>query len=170
EFFMMNSNERKTEFAEGGKQYEWLEEELKKSDAKWKFVAMHHAPYSTDENDYGNAYKGKEKYGDTYVKQLIPVFEKYGVDIVFFGHLHSYSRMGPVKSESISQKEGVWYIQSGGAGGNLEDFGPTRAWFSEKVFAGHHYCLINIEGGKLVFKMYDLEGRLRDFMELEKGE
>lgn len=168
DFFMMNSNERKTEFSKEGKQYLWLEEQLKKSTAQWKFVAMHHAPYSTDENDYGNAYTGKEKYGDKAAKQLIPLFEQYGVDIVFFGHLHSYSRMGPIKKEKINQKEGVWYIQSGGAGGNLEDFGPTRAWFSEKVYAGHHYCLINVMGPKLIFKMYDLEGRLRDFMELKK--
>ncbi len=168
EFFMLNSNERKTEFAEGGKQYTWLDERLAASNAKWTFVCMHHAPYSTDEDDYGNSYEGLEDYGDLAVKQLVPLFEKHGVDIVFFGHLHTYSRMGPIKAEQIDQENGVYYIQTGGAGGNLEDFGPTRAWFSEKVYRGHHYCLVNIHQGSLVFKMYDAEGRLRDMMELEK--
>ena len=167
-FFMLNSNARKEEFKAGGKQYQWLDEQLEKSTAKWNFVCMHHAPYSTDENDYGNSWEGKEEYGDKLVKQLIPVFEKHQVDIVFFGHLHTYSRMGPIAKEQIDNKNGVWYIQTGGAGGNLEDFGPTRAWFSEKVYAGHHYCLVNINQGKLVFKMYDTEGRLKDYMVLEK--
>lgn len=168
EFYMMNSVARKEEFKPGGKQYIWLDSALQKSTAQWKFVCMHHAPYSTDENDYGNAYEGKENYGDDYVKTLVPLFEQHRVDIVFFGHLHSYSRMGPIQGEKLNQEAGVWYIQTGGAGGNLEDFGPTRAWFSEKVFAGHHYCLIYVHQGTLLFKMYDLRGNLRDYMEIRK--
>lgn len=167
-FFMLNSNRRADQFQPGGEQYKWLENQLKASDAQWNFVALHHAPYSTDENDYGNSWEGVSDMGDLKVKPLVPLFERYGVDIVFFGHLHSYSRMGPISQEQLNEEQGVWYVQAGGAGGNLEDFAPTRSWFSEKVFAGHHYCMIYVSGGRLSFRMYDLEGRLRDYMELEK--
>ncbi len=167
-FFMLNSNRRADQFQPGGEQYTWLENQLKTSDAKWNFVALHHAPYSTDENDYGNSWEGVSDMGDLKVKPLVPLFEQYGVDIVFFGHLHSYSRMGPISQEQLNEEQGVWYVQAGGAGGNLEDFAPTRSWFSEKVFAGHHYCMIYVSGDHLSFRMYDLEGRLRDYMELEK--
>lgn len=167
-FFMLNSNRRADQFQPGGEQYKWLETQLKSSDAQWNFVALHHAPYSTDENDYGNSWEGVSDMGDLKVKPLVPLFERYGVDIVFFGHLHSYSRMGPISQEQLNEEQGVWYVQAGGAGGNLEDFAPTRSWFSEKVFAGHHYCMIYVSGGRLSFRMYDLEGRLRDYMELEK--
>ena len=167
-FFMLNSNRRSEQFAPGGEQYLWLEEQLRNSAATWNFVALHHAPYSTDENDYGDAWKGDSDLGDLKVRPLVPLFEKYGVDIVFFGHLHSYSRMGPIYADKLNRSQGVWYVQAGGAGGNLEDFAPTRAWFAEKVYAGHHYCLLHVSGPRLSFRMYDTEGRLRDYFEVEK--
>ncbi|MCG8307409.1 MAG: metallophosphoesterase [Cytophagales bacterium] len=167
-FFMLNSNTKAKEFAPGGEQYKWLDRQLSESSAEWKFVALHHAPYSTDENDYGDAYKGPVAMGDKHVRQIVPLFEKHGVDVVFFGHLHSYSRMGPIAENSIDQKHGVWYIQAGGAGGNLEDFAPTKAWFSQKTFPNHHYCTINIMDDEFILKMYDLKGAMRDYFIIKK--
>jgi hypothetical protein len=104
------------------------------------------------------------------VRPLVPLFEKHGVDIVFFGHLHSYSRIGPIRDNLINRAKGVTYIQTGGAGGNLEDFAPTKTWFSQKLYAGHHYCLINVSDDRLFFKMYDLKGNLRDYHEMRQNE
>jgi hypothetical protein len=101
------------------------------------------------------------------VRKIVPLYEKYRVDMVLFGHLHTYNRSWPIKAGKLSP-EGIIYLQSGGAGGNLEDFAPTRAWFSAKTFRGHHYCTISIHSGQLSLKMYDLNGSLRDFMELKK--
>ncbi len=168
-FAMLNSNRRSDQLQKDSVQYVWLDSVLASTDSEWKFVCMHHAPYSTDENDYDNAWEGKENYGDLNMQQVIPLFEKHNVDIVFFGHLHTYSRMGPIQNETVQQENGVWYIQSGGAGGNLEDFGPTRAWFSEKVYRGHHYCMVNVIDQQLVFKMYDIAGNLKDYMEINKA-
>jgi acid phosphatase type 7 len=167
EFFMLNSNQR-DEFAPGKKQYVWLEEKLKASTAKWKFVAHHHAPYSADEDDYGNSWEGPTDLGDKKVREIVPLYEKYGVDMVFFGHLHTYQRTMPIEEGKVQEQNGVIYIQAGGAGGNLEDFAPTRAWFSAKTYRGHHYCIVGVNGGSLSFKMYDTEGKLKDFLELRK--
>jgi len=164
---MLNSNKR-DEFAPGAKQYVWLEEKLKASTAKWKFVAHHHAPYSADEDDYGNSWEGPTDLGDKKIREIVPLYEKYGVDMVFFGHLHTYQRTMPIEANKVSEQNGVIYIQAGGAGGNLEDFAPTRAWFSAKTYRGHHYCTVAVNGSSLSFKMYDTEGRLKDFLELRK--
>ena len=170
DFFMLNSNRRGDQFQEGGEQYKWLDEQLGKSKATWIFVALHHAPYSTDEDDYGDTWKNSRgDQGDLKVRPLVPLFEKHNVDVVFFGHLHSYSRMGPIRKNRINSKDGVMYIQSGGAGGNTEDFAPSKTWFAQKVFAGHHYCLVNINDEQLVLKMYDVNGNLGDYLELHKG-
>lgn len=170
EFFMLNSNRRSDQFKEGGEQYQWLDEQLAKSKATWKFVALHHAPYSTDEDDYGDTWKNSHgDQGDLKVRPLVPLFEKHNVDVVFFGHLHSYSRMGPIRENRINTKAGVTYIQSGGAGGNTEDFAPSKTWFSQKVFAGHHYCLVNVNDDQFVLKMYDVNGNLGDYLELNKN-
>lgn len=167
QFFMLDSNQ-KDQFDEGGEQYQWLEEQLKASTATWKFVAHHHAPYSSDENDYGDSWKEASNLGDLRIRKIVPLYEKYGVDIVFFGHLHTYQRTLPILEQAIDQRNGVIYLQGGGGGGNLEDFTPTRSWFSAKTYRGHHYFTINIVGEELHMKMFDTEGRMRDFVTIEK--
>lgn len=168
EFFMLNTNERE-ELVRGGKQHEWLKEALVKSNATWKFVAHHHCPVSSDENDFGNTWAGTESsLGDARFNDLKKLYEDHGVDVVFYGHVHAYERSWPIRDGQIDEKNGVVYVKSGGAGGNLEDFAPTRSWFTNKVQEGHHYCLVDIYAGHFRFKMFDAEGRLKDFFELEK--
>ena len=168
EFFMLNSNERETQFVPEGEQYTWLEKALQKSDATWKFVAHHHAPYSADENDYGNSWEGKSNYGDPAMRPIVPLYEKYGVDMVFFGHLHTYQRSLPILDDLVEEKQGVIYVQCGGGGGNLEDFAPARAWFSAKTYRGHHYATITINGKHLQYRVFDSEGSMKDLMDIHK--
>jgi hypothetical protein len=167
EFFMLDSNQPE-EFAPGGKQYVWLEERLRASRATWKFVAHHHAPYSADEDDYGNSWQGPTDLGDLRVRKLVPLFEQYGVDMVFFGHLHTYQRTLPIRAQKTVERNGVVYVQAGGAGGNLEDFAPSRAWFSAKTYRGHHYSTITINQQSLYFRTISTEGQLLDILELHK--
>ncbi|HTF19871.1 MAG TPA: metallophosphoesterase [Chryseolinea sp.] len=167
EFFMLNSNVAE-DFAAGGAQYLWLEEQLRKSTAKWKFVAHHHAPYSADEDDYGDSWKGQGDLGDLRIRKIVALYEKYHVDMVFFGHLHTYQRTMPIADNKVVKQGGVIYVQGGGGGGNLEDFAPSRAWFSAKTYRGHHYFVISIHAQTLNFKMYDTEGRLKDYLDLSK--
>ncbi len=167
EFFMLNSNER-DEFALGGLQYQWLEKALQNSTAQWKVACHHHAPYSSDENDYGDSWKGKSDLGDLQVRQIVPLYEKYGVDVVLFGHLHTYQRTLPILENMVDQKNGVIYIQGGGAGGNLEDFAPTHSWFSAKTYRGHHYFTFTVQREEVLMRMYDSEGNMKDFMQIRK--
>lgn len=167
EFFMLDSN-KGAEFAPGAKQYVWLEDQLKASTAKWKFVAHHHAPYSADDDDYGDSWKGPNDMGDLAIRKIVPLYEKYNVDMVFFGHLHTYQRTLAIRDGKVNAKNGVVYVQGGGGGGNLEDFAPSRAWFSAKTYRGHHYFTITVNEGELNFKMYDTEGRLKDYLDLKK--
>lgn len=168
EFFMLNSVP-KAEFAPGGRQYVWLENQLQNSKAKWKFVVMHYAPYSSDNDDYGNAWEGDSKLGDVEVRKITSLFDKYNVDIVFFGHLHSYERSWKITDDQVKENKGTIYIQTGGAGGNLEDFAPTHSWFSAKTIRGFHYCMMDINGNSLYFQMYDINRNIKDFFKLEKG-
>jgi hypothetical protein len=169
EFFMLDSNRSASEFAPGGEQYEWLNERLASSTATWKFAAHHHPTVTSDEDDYGNTWAGESSpQGDTNVMPIMGLYEKYGVDAVFFGHLHSYERSWPILEGKVSADEGVIYIQTGGAGGNLEDFRPAKTWFNHNAFHGHHFCVLSIHGGVLEFRMFNTDGSLRDVMRLEK--
>lgn len=168
EFFMLNTNADE-ELQKGGVQYKWLKEKLKKSKARWKFVAHHHCPVSSDENDFGNTWKGeKSTSGDPRFDDIKTVYEEGGVDIVFFGHVHAYERTHPMKNGMVDKKNGVVYLQSGGGGGNLEDFVPGYNVYSTKVQRGHHFCKVDIFENEFTLKMFDIEGRLKDVFEVKK--
>lgn len=166
EFFMLDTN-RPADLRPGGKQYQWLEDALKTSTARWKFVAHHHAIYSADDDDYDNSWTGPSALGDTELQPLAPLYERYDVDLVFFGHLHTYQRTHPLREGRIEQG-GVTYVQAGGAGGNLEDFTPTRAWYNAKTYRGHHYCMVQVVGYMLTLHVYDIAGNLIDYMAVQK--
>ncbi|MEO0900232.1 MAG: metallophosphoesterase [Bacteroidota bacterium] len=168
DFFMLNSNAA-NELKNGGAQYEWLKKELASSEAEWKFIAHHHCPISSDENDFGNTWAGEESTkGDPRFDALRALYEKEGVDVVFFGHVHAFERTYPMKGGKVDDQNGVVYIKSGGAGGHLEDFVPTHNSFTQKNQRGHHYCKVDIFKNHFVFRMYDIEGRLKDYVEWKK--
>lgn len=166
QFFMIDSNR---DVSEGSEQYDWLEWELARSTATWKFVVHHHPPYSSDSDDHGNTFIGASSY-QTQTRNLIPLYEAYKVDFCLFGHTHLYERSWPIFENTINQQNGVVYINSGGAGGGLEDFDPTRSWFSMQMRNDHHFCTFAIYDKTLVFKAIDHEGRLFDAFEMQKNE
>lgn len=169
QFFMIDSNK---DCGPGSEQYRWLEQALAQSRATWKFTAHHHPCFSSDEDDYGDHVKGKSTtgytWGDSNVRRLVPLYEKYGVDIAFAGHIHSYERTWPIYQMTINQARGVRYIVSGGGGGGLEQAAPQRSWFSIHVQRGHHYAFAAVHDRTIEFKAYDLEGRLFDTFRLTK--
>ena len=165
QFFMLDSNR---DVGPGTEQYTWLADELGKSHATWKFVVYHHPSYSSDENDYGDMWKGTSTHGDLRVRQLVPLYDRFGVDVVWNGHIHSYERTWPLRGDKAVQEGGTTYIVTGGGGGGLETPGPIRPFFQNNVRHGHHYCFVAVNGTKLEFKAFDLENRLYDVMTIEK--
>ncbi len=164
QFFMLDSNR---DLSEGSEQYEWLEWELAKSTATWKIAVHHHPPYSSDSDDHGDTFKELSTLG-TKARNLVPLYERYGLDFCLFGHTHLYERSWPIREDRINMKEGVVYINSGGAGGGLEDFAPTRSWFTLELQSVHHYCTFAIYDKNLVFKAIDHEGRMLDAFQMQK--
>lgn len=165
QFFVLDTNK---DVSPGSEQYKWLEAELSKSKAIWKFAYHHHPVYSSDEDDYGDTYKGKSIYGDPRHRVLAALYEKYHVDIDFNGHIHSYERTWPIFEGKVDEDKGVRYVTCGGGGGGLESAGPNRSWFTQRVYRGHHMCIMTIHDKTLQFQAFDLEGRLFDQMDLHK--
>jgi hypothetical protein len=78
-------------FEQGSKQYEFIKNDLEKisknPDIDWIVVHQHKPFYSTHVNR-GNS----EQLRDTF----LPLFEKYGVDLVISGHNQYYERTYPI--------------------------------------------------------------------------
>ncbi len=73
-----------------------------------------------------------------------------------------------MKSGKAVDDGGMGYMITGGGGGGLETSGPVRPFFQNTVRRGHHYSMVRVNGSKLEFFAYDLEGRLFDTFTLER--
>lgn len=166
DFFVLDTNKSVKPDSE---QYKWLDRELARSDARWKFCYHHHPAYTSDDDDYGNTWQNAAiRQGDLNARSLVPLYEKHKVDVVLNGHIHVYERTWPIRNGKVDRANGVVYVTSGGGGGRLENFAPTPAWFKRQLRVDYHFCLVNIQGGTLEFKAFDQEGRLFDSFEMEK--
>lgn len=71
----------------GSPMYEWLKNDLRRNKLKWVIVNFHHPPFSKGSHD-----------SDTEIEMVnmrlnvVPLLEKYGVDLVLTGHSHTYER------------------------------------------------------------------------------
>lgn len=146
-------------------QYRWLEEDLKSTDAAWKIVFFHHPPYSSARIVISP--EGEERAAKRLRRLFSPVFEKYGVDIVFNGHSHNYERSYPLR-DGKTTKDGIVYITTGGGGAHLSEFtGEPPSWtvYRNNIF---HYCIVKIKGKEFRMEVYDLDDRLIDSLTLKK--
>lgn len=136
----------------GSPQYDWLVKELGSDaaqKAEWLFVVAHVPCYS----EYSEIVFTEN------VNTYVPLYKHYNVDAVFSGHVHVYER---------GVSEGVCYIITGGAGGTL-DFNKHRDINEIQVtHTGHHYCIVDIEGSKLTFRQYSIDGVLCDSFSIDK--
>jgi hypothetical protein len=72
-----------TAYGAGSAQYNWLKADLAASTKTWKFVELHEPGWSAGGGHANNT---------TVQTDLQPLFEQYGVSIVFAGHNHYYCR------------------------------------------------------------------------------
>ena len=96
-----------------GEQYKWLEDQLKNSDKKFKFVFLHRPLYPAKKL---HVVACMSRYKDSR-DQLQALFQEYGVDAVFAGHEHLYHR------QDIC---GVTHVTTGGGGAPLYANRRTR--------------------------------------------
>jgi 3',5'-cyclic AMP phosphodiesterase CpdA len=109
----------------------WLEEQLLASEQPLTFVILHHPPYDPDGTDYTMEW-GNERF--------MALMEKYGVDIVFAGHIHAYT---------AGERNGVRYIVTGGGGAPL--------YGGEHPQAFYHYVRVEVIGKQVHTEVVKIE-------------
>lgn len=167
QFFMLDTNR---DVRPGTEQFKWLEKELAASTARWKICVHHQPPFSSDD-DYGNDWKRpirRATLGDMKSKPLVELYDRYEVDIVWCGHVHSYERTWLIRNGKPVEKDGTLYMITGGAGGPLERHGPYRPGFQRHIKSAHHFCYVTVHGGELEIQAYDIDGKLFDSAKLLK--
>jgi hypothetical protein len=139
-FFVLDSTYMSPE------QFSWLEGQLRNSNSAWKICYFHHPLYSDGK------FHGPDRDLRT---RLTPLFQKYGVNVVFSGHEHVYERLKP--------ENGIYYFVLGNSG----QLRPRNLRPSEQMQAGfdtdRDFMLVEITADKLYFQTISRAGTTIDF-------
>lgn len=122
----------------------WLEHDLAQhAAAAWKIVYMHEPAYSSLLGDSLTGQPTANLSSARVQRAFVPLFEKYGVDVVVQGHVHLYERSFPLLegrpvqtgATNYLRGNGVVYVTTGGGGESLTCNweNPTPAWLASRA-------------------------------------
>lgn len=141
-------------------QSDWLEQQLSSSQSTWKFVVYHHPAYAS----------GIDRDNPEIRSQWGAIFDKYHVDLALQGHDHAYLRTYPMKDgkRMTSAAEGTIYIVSVSGTKYYEQGEFDYTEFGMTNVSTFQILDIQISGNRLVYKSFDIDGKLRDEFVIEK--
>jgi predicted phosphodiesterase len=122
-------------------QQAWLERTLAGATERWRVVVLHHPPYSAGYQ--GSSLEAREAF--------VPLFERYGVQLVISGHDHDYQRSVPIN--------GVTYVVTGGAAGTRR---TGEEDFTAVSFSWHHFVELAVFRDRLVIRAVNQDRRVGD--------
>lgn len=140
DFFVLDSNYMAPQ------QLTWLEDKLKGSTAKWKIAYFHHPLYTC----------AKFHGPDIDLRnQLMPLFTKFGVNIVWSGHEHVYERIKP--------QQGIYFFLDGNSG-QLRYHNLREACDIDQVGfdTDRTFMLVEVDGDQLYFQTITRSGATID--------
>jgi hypothetical protein len=105
-FAVLNSNNLNENEGLSDDQIKWLTDDMTSSDAQWKFVTIHKAPYSQ-----GSHYKDDDVCAIR--EQLQTLMPQLGIDMVFQGHDHVYMRTGSLVNNANTTYETAYLNHNG---------------------------------------------------------
>jgi acid phosphatase type 7 len=155
-FVMLNGNEKLDE------QATWLNEILAQNPNQWTIAAIHQPFYSmTERRDNPHL---RERF--------VPLFDKYGVDLVLQGHDHSYGRTHKLLDNEVvsEEKKGTVYVVSV-SGPKQYTPNPKFAHLMAKIGSDVQlFQVISIDSYSIKYESWTATGELYDSFELKKYE
>ncbi|TBH74913.1 purple acid phosphatase family protein [Aquirufa nivalisilvae] len=171
-----------------GQQAQWLKRDLAANKLPWTIVYFHEPPYSKGSHDTDT-----DEEMTKVRQQIVPIFDRYHVDLVLAGHSHSYERTWPIRghvgqndsfdpNKHVLAKEikpnhyvvdkssqGTIYIVAG-SGGQLGKSQPSfplkSSAFSTVALGGS--LILDIKDRKLVGQWIGSDGKVHDEFSIQK--
>lgn len=154
EFFALDTTrnqpkgEKRPVYLADGEQTQWLRKQISRPALPWRFVIMHHPPFTAGPEH--TPFRGK-------VPEWMNLFATHGVDAVFSGHEHNLQL-----SEKNAATSNIRFVVAG-SGGQLRG-DDIRSKMAENQIAlwadTYAFCLVEIEGDKATLTTYDEKGKL----------
>lgn len=168
----------------------WLKSDLEKVKSDWVVAFFHHPPYTKGSHD-----SEKEKDLTEMRRNIVPILEAGGADLVLTGHSHVYERSMLMdgaygtntvsentiiddgdgdpsgdgayrKSAGIHAHEGTVHVVTGNAGQTLGRAGSLPVM--RKIIVEHGSVIVDVNGDTMVARMLNRNGSIRDLWSLIK--
>lgn len=140
----------------------WLEADLKSTQKPWKVVIIHRSLFENNREGTLNALG----------KRLMPVFDRFQVDVVFTAHIHTYGRSDPlIAGKPVKgNARGTVYISTGRSGDKTWE--QSKQKYFERVF-DHcldqpNYLTLEVAANRMKITNFKQDGRLVDAVELRR--
>jgi predicted phosphodiesterase len=169
---------------EDTEQYRFVENDLAKASInpyiKWIIVMSHRQFYSSLCGEHDSCEPIK-KLRETYH----PIFEKYGVDILFSGHAHNYQRTYPLFYNSINLSQpiieqndkteyksptGMFQIIVGTGGIDFDHFSNQEPFVVYQQDSSYGFLNVGVidQGNELIGKYFSNDGDVLDEFKISK--
>lgn len=137
-------------------QQEWLEKDLAGTNKPWKLVFIHRPVY------HNRPSAGDEDLRDA----LVPLFERYHVDVVFAGHDHVYARSYPLAGGRWTDDTGSGpvYITTGRSGKKTFGRAQSKNWNAVyyNPLEEPNYLTVEVSAHSLLIQAFKLNGEVID--------
>jgi hypothetical protein len=126
-----------------GAMYDWLITDLAANTQDWTVVYFHRPPYSkgSHDSDLTNSRMAALR------ENFVPVFEMFGVDLVFTGHSHAYERSYPILGHFGKSDTFLESMKSDSGDGRLDGDGDYRKAYGDNSY-GAIYTVAGSSGKK----------------------
>ena len=139
---------------------EWLKNDLEATDKRWKIVMLHHPIYPAN-----NASRDVTR-AENLQREIAPILEKNGVDLVLMGHQHVFYRSHPLSEGKIVPSGGIVYLM-GLAGNKFYVATPAEHMAFYKEYTALH-TYISVTEGYMELNSYGHGGELMDTYRINK--
>lgn len=143
-------------------QVAWMEKLLAENPNRWTIVLCHEPMYGVGRNPDNPELRAA----------FLPLYDKYGVDLVLQGHDHVYSRSHKLADNEVVAPDapGTVYVVSV-SGPRMYKFNPTYEHLMEKVLPDTQmYHIVDVAPDCLRFQSYSVDDDWIDGFKLRKDE
>ncbi|MGD8712410.1 MAG: metallophosphoesterase [Thiohalophilus sp.] len=164
----------------------WLKADLAATKQSWKIVVLHHPPYTHGGHNSDNMFDSNGRMFEVR-RNILPLLEQGGVQLVLSGHSHVYERSWPLRchygtSDSLEntmilsrqREQGAVYSTGGtvyavvGSSSKL-DHGPLDHPAMAISLESLGSLIVDIAGDRMTARFIDDQGKIRDEFVIRRG-
>jgi len=147
-------------FTSDNLQYRWLTNDLARSHKPWKFLLLHSPVATVGVHALADSNLNGILDQTELMNLLLPVSQKYGVQLIFGAHDHNFQRFAPTN--------GLHHVVSGGGGAIVYNRSFNHPGISQH-WPVHHFIKVRIQEDRLQLDAIAWNGVVFDSMTMSKS-